>query len=155
METISVGSTRLVIFRRATRARSISSTRNSQLPTVSLSPAFGKPPSFCVTQPLAVATISSCSISPVILSNSCNGSVPEISQMFSPSRVTSDFSWSNSSWICPTSVFEGVFQGDDTHRSAEFVHNNCEMDFAVEEQLEQFFHRRRFGDVNRLAGQGD
>ena len=44
-----------VIFNRATRGPSISSTRNSHSPTASVSPDFGKPPNFCVTQPLAEA----------------------------------------------------------------------------------------------------
>ena len=38
----------------ATLVCCISSTRNSQAPTVSTSPVFGKPPSRCVTQPLTV-----------------------------------------------------------------------------------------------------
>ena len=78
-----------MIFKRATRGPSISSTRNSCVPTVNVSPAFGKPSSFCVSQPLTVATLSSCCTSPMILSKSCNGSVPAASQHVSPKRASS------------------------------------------------------------------
>ena len=76
------------------------------------SPSFGNPPSRCVTQPLTVVTPSS-----------CNGSCTSSAQFMQRQRarhfprlprrscISSGFSWSNSSWICPTSssrIFSSV-----------------------------------------------
>ena len=72
-----------MIFNRATLGPSISSTRNSKFPTINKFPAFGNPPSFSVSQPLAVVTLSSCATVPMIFSISCSGSVPATSQTFS------------------------------------------------------------------------
>src|ERR1019366_4397891 len=88
-----------VFFNSPTRGPSFPAPGISSPPAVKASPVLGNPPSRCVIQPLAVATLSSCCTGPMIFSRSCKGSVPETSQRFSLRRTNCVASASNSSLI--------------------------------------------------------
>ena len=121
---------------------------------VSTSPTLGKPPSRCVTQPLSGGD--------ALLLQRFAHQFLQFMQRQRPRRFPGVLARSRQQRFFLVELIlnladqflQDVLQRHHAHRAAVFIHHNRQVQLPFQEELQQLFQPRRFGNINQLARRG-